>query len=106
MAPHVDNIHPYAAHRLVKLFELLSRRYRRILFSTTNIDGNSNSIGNATTDENIKFDISLVTENPQEVGNENENDNQTKEEQPRRPEEMIADFFTQVHEVRKSLYDL
>ena len=35
MAPFLDGLHPYAAHRLVKLFELLSKKYERVLMSTS-----------------------------------------------------------------------
>lgn len=36
MAPYVQDIHPYAANRLVTLFQMLSKRYNRLTGKTKN----------------------------------------------------------------------
>ncbi len=38
IAPYMDGIHPYAAHKLVKLFEMLSKKYKKVLDQVANTD--------------------------------------------------------------------
>ena len=72
MAPYLDDIHPYAARRLIKLFELLSKKYKRI-----------------ASKRGINLDKHIL-----DVANE-----LTPELQPRNEEAAETDFYSHVHEV-------
>ncbi len=72
MAPYLDDIHPYSARRLVKLFDLLSKKYKRI-----------------ASKRGISLDKHIL-----DVVNE-----LTPELQPRIEEATETDFYSHVHEV-------
>jgi hypothetical protein len=60
IAPYLDGLHPYASHRLVKLFELLTKKYKRILAKRIpNSDNVSIQIENPTgeTSDNANTDF-------------------------------------------------